>query len=137
MRPGTPATMTNAEGLSTPPILSIAKSATHRPFAPALFALDPAIGYVAVNQCGQVVEMSQRASVDTANSHESDFLEELVVNPTVLDLARRRGELDIEGVRYVLVRYGLMQQLLVPLRHGHLSVSIDLEANASSIANAV
>jgi hypothetical protein len=81
----------------------------------ALFSLDPYIRYVAVNQSGTITEMEQRAEWPSNNPPETDRLEELIVNPLVLEAARRRGDLDLGGVRYVIIRYG-MQYL--PVRRG-------------------
>lgn len=107
------------------------------PLAPRLFALDPGIRYIAVVQDGRIVEMAQNSGFATNNPHETDRMEELFVNPTVLDLTRRRGELDLDGIRYVVVRYGPMFQLLIPFRQGHLSVGIELNTDPVAIAKAV
>ncbi|MBI3885644.1 MAG: hypothetical protein HY302_07950 [Opitutae bacterium] len=107
------------------------------PLAPQLFALDPGIRYVAVNQGGRIVELTQRGSAPTNNPPETDRMEELFVNPTVLDLTRRRGELDLGGVRYVVVRYGPMFQLLLPYRAGHLSVGLELSVDPVAVARRI
>lgn len=61
-----------------------------------LLALGPAVRYVAVNQAGTIVEMVQRSP--SYNPPETDRMEELIVNPVVLELTRRRGNLDLEGI---------------------------------------
>jgi hypothetical protein len=105
--------------------------------SPHLFPLDRDIRYVAVNQAGVIVEMEQRAEWPSYNPPETDRLEELVVNPIVLELARRRGELDLGGIRYVILRYGMQYQLLFPYEAGHVSIGVELKADPVEIANKV
>jgi len=71
-----------------------------------LFHLDSRIRYVAVNQNGRIEEMTQSPQHPSLNPAESDRIEELIVNPVVLELAARRGNLDMDGIRYVVIRYG-------------------------------
>ncbi|HVT19156.1 MAG TPA: hypothetical protein VHQ90_23625 [Thermoanaerobaculia bacterium] len=99
-----------------------------------LFAVDPGIRYVAVNQAGRIVEMEQNPRWPSYNPATTDEMEELIVNPVVLELARRRGDLDLEGIRYVVLRYGLQYQLVVPYRQGHVSVGVDLDADVVAVA---
>ena len=68
------------------------------------------------------------------NSCETDRIEELIVNPVVLELAARRGNLDMEGIRYVVIRYGTQYQLLMPYREGHLSVGVEKQDDPLEIA---
>jgi predicted AAA+ superfamily ATPase len=105
--------------------------------SPHLFPLDPAIRYVAVNQADTIVEMEQRAEWPSYNPPVTDRLEELVVNPVILELARRRGELDLNGIRYVIVRYGLQYQVLFPYKAGHVSVGVELSADPVAVATKV
>lgn len=93
-----------------------------------VFALTPAIRYVALGR-GQQVEMRTRPDLSDASSSESDRYEELLVNPTLLTLARQRGELDCGGLRYVVIGYGHFHQLVVPLDDGgHVSVAFERDA---------
>ena len=102
-----------------------------------LFALEPKIRYVAVNQRGRIVEMQQSPSHPTYNSHETDRMEELIVNPVVLELTSRRGNIDMDGIRYVVIRYGTQYQLIMPYQEGHLSIGVELEDNPNEIAGKV
>ena len=77
-----------------------------------LFDLDSNIRYVAINQRGLIVEMEQNPKRPSLNPTETDRMEELIVNPIILELTRRRGNLDMKGMRYVLVRYGTMYELI-------------------------
>lgn len=103
----------------------------------SLFELDPNIRYVAVNQKGQIVEMEQNPRWPSYNPSDTDRMEELVVNPVILDLAKRRGDLDLDGIRYVVIRYGLQYQLLFPFKEGHISVGVGLKANVTDVVNKV
>ena len=61
------------------------------PISSQLFELDLNIRYVAINQRGQIVEMEQNPRLPSYNPPDTDRMEELVVNPVVLELAKRRG----------------------------------------------
>jgi hypothetical protein len=93
-----------------------------------LFAVTPAIRYVAF-AADQEVNMRQRDDLDSASATESDRFEELLVNPTLLKLARQRGEIDCGGLRFLIVGYGNFHQLVVPLRRGHVSIAFELDAD--------
>lgn len=102
-----------------------------------LFQLEPKIRYVAVNQEGKIVEMEQSAAHPSYNAVESDRIEELIVNPVVLELTSRRGNIDMDGIRYVVIRYGTQYQLIMPYRRGHLSIGVEKEDNPLAIADRV
>jgi hypothetical protein len=101
----------------------------------AIFALGPHIRYVAFG-AGQEVSTAQREDLAEASSGESDFFEELLVNPALLTLARQRGELDCGGLRHLIVGYGNFNQVIVPISEGvgHVSVAVELGADASAVA---
>jgi len=65
---------------------------------------------------------------------ETDRMEELIVNLTILELAKRRGNIDMKGMRYVIIRYGTMHQPIFPYKEGHLSIGIELDANPTEVA---
>jgi hypothetical protein len=102
-----------------------------------LFRLEPKIRYVALNQNGQIQEMRQSPLHPSTNPPESDRIEELIVNPTVLEITARRGNIDMDGIRYVVVRYGTQFQLLFPYSDGHLSIGVNLEDDPIEIARKV
>ncbi len=108
-----------------------------RRLAPQIFAVDPRIRYVAVNRSGSIAEMEQAAAWPTANAPETDRMEELIVNPVVLEAVRRRGNLDLGGVRHVTIRYGALYQVIVPIENGHVSVGVDPSADVESIAEGI
>jgi hypothetical protein len=68
----------------------------------------------------------QKSQVAGSSAAESDRYEELFVNPTLLKLARQRGDLDCGGARFVLVGYGNFHQLVIDLPDGHVSVCFEL-----------
>ncbi len=107
------------------------------PISSQLFELDLSIRYVAINQRGQIVEMEQNPRLPSYNPPDTDRMEELVVNPVVLELAKRRGDLDLDGILYVVIRYGLQYQLLFPFEEGHLSIGVDLKADITEVAQKV
>ena len=102
----------------------------------AIFSLGPHIRYVAFGD-GQRVETAQRDGITGASDAGSDFFEELLVNPTLLTLARQRGDLDCGGLRHVIVGYGNFNQVVVPTDSGHLSVSVELDGDADGVARDV
>jgi hypothetical protein len=56
-------------------------------------------------------------------------MEELIVNPIVLEIARRRGNIDMNGIRYVVTRYGTQYQLLMPYKEGHISIGVEMSVH--------
>jgi hypothetical protein len=94
----------------------------------AIFALGREIRYVAFAS-GQEVDCEQRQEPADASSADSDFYEELFVNPALLTLARQRGELDCGGLRYLIVAYGSFNQVVLPTEDGHVSVCVAPDAD--------
>lgn len=91
------------------------------------------VGYVAIG-VGHQVYMQIAPGVDTETSQESNFFEELLVNPTVLELISRRGTLDCGGLEYVAIGYGHFIQLLIPLPNGHASLGVARDAPVQQLA---
>jgi hypothetical protein len=104
--------------------------------AGALFDLSPAVRYVAVGRGGEV-DLRERPGLDGASSSESDRYEELLVNPTLIELARRRGEIDCGGLDYLVVAYGHFFQLVLPVDGGHVSVAIERSHVPTELADGV
>jgi hypothetical protein len=101
----------------------------------AILALGTEVRYVAVGH-GQEVRTAQRDGLAEASCADSDFYEELLVNPALLTLARQRADLDCGGLRHLLVAYGNFTQVVVPLRgeRGHVSVCVELGADPLAVA---
>ncbi len=102
----------------------------------ALFALTPAVRYVAFYQDGDLF-MHKRPGIGKATASESDHYEELLVNPTILALTGKRGNIDCGGLEYVVVRYGNFYQFIMPAGGGHVSLAFGLEANPVAWADSV
>ena len=102
----------------------------------AIFSLGPHIRYVAFGD-GQRVETAQQEGITHASDAGSDFFEELLVNPTLLTLARQRGDLDCGGLRHVIVGYGNFDQVVIPTPSGHVSVCVERNADADGVARRV
>ena len=81
--------------------------------------------------------MRSRPGSDNASADESDRYEELLVNPTLLTLARQRGEIDCGRLRYLIIRYGNFWALVLPMTRGHLAVGLELAVNPADYAEAV
>ena len=101
-----------------------------------IFGLGRHVRYVAFGS-GQDVELLQREGLADASDAGSDFFEELLVNPTLLTLARQRGELDCGGLRWILVGYGNFNEVVVPAANGHVSVGVELDADPVAVAEQV
>jgi hypothetical protein len=102
----------------------------------AIFAIGPHIRYVAFG-VGQRIETAQRDGIGEPSDASSDFFEELLVNPTLLVLARQRGDLDCGGLRHVIVAYGNFNQVVIPTPSGHVSVCVERDADAEVVARQV
>ena len=107
-----------------------------RSISDKLFEVSPDIRYVAT-YLEEELELHQRPGITDASSSDSDRFEELLVNPTVLLLARQRGKIDCGGLEYVLIRYGNFYQLVHPVSGGHVSVAIELSADPVAVADLV
>jgi len=96
----------------------------------------PALRYVAVSDGGEP-RLTQRAGLSHASAADSDRYEELLVNPTLLTLAHRRGAIDCGGLEYLVIRYGYFYQLVHPTAAGHVSVGIEASADPIALVGAV
>src|ERR1700755_3667240 len=74
-----------------------------------VFAISPDIRYVAAAH-GEQLEMRSRPDLQNASSSNSDLYEELLVKPTLLTLATRRGNIDCGGLRYLIGGDGPLQE---------------------------
>ena len=100
------------------------------------FAADASVRYVAVYRDGEL-RMGQRAGLAGASASESDRYEELLVNPTLLTLAKQRGEIDCGGLTYLLIRYGNFFTFIQPLARGHVNVGFELDAELEAVIETV
>ena len=102
----------------------------------SIFALSNDIRYVAVYKNGEL-SLSVKEGLIGASSSDSDKYEELIVNPTLLTLVTQRGNIDCGGARYIIVRYGNFYQFIAPLIDGHISLSIEPQANPLKLVESI
>ncbi len=86
------------------------------------------IRYVAIYQNNNLKSW-QRADLNEPSSSDSDKYEELLVNPTILKIAKQRGDIDCGGLDFVVIKYGSFFQLIREINNGHISICIDEAAN--------
>lgn len=94
------------------------------------------VGYVALG-CGPEVLMRLHPKLQTDTTAESNFYEELLVNPTLLLLAGQRGALDCGGLDYMAIGYGEFTQLILSTVDGHVSLGVDRDAPTRELAKKV
>ena len=80
--------------------------------------------YVAIYSDNELIS-KQRESIENSSSSESDKYEELIVNPTLLTLARQRGNIDCGGLDFILIGYGNFNQIIKEIKGGHISLCLD------------
>ena len=100
------------------------------------FALGPEVRYVAVYRGGEL-RLRERAGIAGASASDSDRYEELIDNPTLITLARQRGEIDCGGLAYLIVRYGNFFAFVHPLADGHFAVALETDADLTAFAKRI
>lgn len=110
------------------------------PLTARIADIGDAVRYVAVSvsEDGGEPELWEREP-DRADSSspESDRYEELLVNPTLLTLAGRRGNIDCGGLDYIVIRYGAFFQLVIPTDTGHVSVCLAPDADVPRLTDRI
>jgi hypothetical protein len=101
----------------------------------AIFELG-AIGYVALCR-GREISLRVAPGLVSAATEETNFFEELLVNPTLLKRAAQRANLDCDGLRYIAIGYGKFIQLIMLMKDGHVSIGVSRKANAGELAERV
>ena len=97
-----------------------------------VMALGAAIRYAALAHGAEItirLRPDLREGDGVTSSSETDRYEELLVNPAILLLTTRRGEIDCGGLDHIIVGYGNFHQLIMPIEDGHLSVAIERNAD--------
>ncbi len=102
----------------------------------AILKLHPQIRYAALHLGRGEPLLRERQGVVGATS-DSERWDELVVNPVLLELARRRGDVDCDGLDYLLVRYRRFFNLVLALDGGHLSVVLEPDAEPLSLVRPI
>jgi hypothetical protein len=67
------------------------------------------------------------------SSSDSDKYEELLFNPTILKIAKQRGDIDCGGLDFVIIKYGSFFQLISEINNGHISICIAKNVNPLSL----
>ncbi|MDH5597726.1 MAG: hypothetical protein OEY34_01300 [Cyclobacteriaceae bacterium] len=98
--------------------------------------LSDSIRYIAI-YTNQKLESWQRDNLNDSSSSDSDVYEELLVNPTILKIARQRGDIDCGGLDFVIIKYGNFYQLVREFQDGHISICIDQSVNPIEIEKKV
>ena len=106
------------------------------PLTDALFAVSPKVRYVAVLR-GKELTLQERAGIAGASAADTDRYEELLVNPAVLTLLGRRGEIDCGGLDHVWIRYGNFWTGLFPTADGHVNVGLEPDAVPTEHVDAI
>jgi hypothetical protein len=109
---------------------------SHENVTDQIFALSPAVRYVVLYRGGKLTS-HQRSDLAGVSGSDSDRYEELFVNPTLLTLARQRGNLDCGGAKFVVVGYGNFYQLVINLPDGHASICFELTSNPLDYAASI
>jgi hypothetical protein len=89
------------------------------------------IRYVAVYKDKELL-FRERQEIANTSSAESDKYEELIVNPSLLTLARQRGEIDCGGLRFLVIGYGNFNQLIKEISGGHISICLDKKVDLTN-----
>ena len=82
------------------------------------------IRYVAIYQNAELT-FKQRKQTSDSSSSETDKYEELLVNPTLLTIARQRGNIDCGGLRFIILGYGNFYQLVKEIKNGQISICLE------------
>ena len=82
------------------------------------------VRYVAVYKDNELI-FKQRQQTSDSSASDTDKYEELLVNPTLLTIARQRGNIDCGGLRFLIVGYGNFYQLVKEINGGHISICLE------------
>lgn len=97
-----------------------------------LFGLSQSIRYVAI-YAENVLHTKERIQTANSSSVDTDRYEELLVNPTLLTLARQRGNIDCGGLDHIIIGYGNFHQLVKEIPGGHLSICLEKDADLNKL----
>lgn len=97
-----------------------------------LFTYFTDIRYVAIYTDNELV-YKQKQQTSNSSSLDSDKYEEQLVNPTLLTIARQRGNIDCGGLRFLIVGYGNFYQLVKEIKNGHISICLDKNVDLTNM----
>ena len=102
----------------------------------SLFNLSSHIRYVALYEDNYLLS-KQKEELYGNSSPDTDKYEELIVNPSILTLARQRGNIDCGGLRFIIIGYGNFYQLITEIKGGHISVCLDINADLTKLSDKI
>lgn len=102
----------------------------------SLFQFCEQIRYVAIYR-NEHLTAKQKQEHPDSSSGESDKYEELFVNPTLLTLARQRGNIDCGGLNFIIIAYGNFFQLIKEINNGHISICLDKGADLTNLPQSI
>lgn len=94
------------------------------------------IRYVAVYKDNELI-FKQIHQTDDSSSSDTDKYEELLVNPTLLTVARQRGNIDCGGLRFLIVGYGNFYQLIKEINGGHISICLGKNVDLTNMPDKI
>jgi hypothetical protein len=97
-----------------------------------LFNFSADVRYVAVYKDNELV-FKQRQHISDSSLSDTDKYEELLVNQTLLTIARQRGNIDCGGLRFLIVGYGNFYQLVKEVHNGHISICLDKNVDLTNM----
>jgi hypothetical protein len=90
--------------------------------------ISDSIPYVSIYQDNNL-ESWQRTDLTEPSSSNSDKYEELLVNPTILKIAKQKGDIDCGGLDFAIIKHGIFFRLIREIKNGHVSICIDKTEN--------
>jgi len=102
----------------------------------SLFQAFKEIRYVAIYKDQELIFKQKHQNSDSSSS-DTDKYEELLVNPTLLTVARQRGNIDCGGLRFVIVGYGNFFQLIKEISGGHISICLDKSVDLKNMPDQI
>lgn len=97
-----------------------------------LFEKFEGIRYVAIYTDNELISKQKSQLMDSSDV-DTDKYEELLVNPTLLTLARQRGNIDCGGLRFIIIGYGNFFQLITEVAGGHISICLKKNSDLSIV----
>ena len=94
------------------------------------------IRYVAIYTDNEFL-YKQKQEITESSSSNSDKYEELLVNPTLLTIARQRGNIDCGGLRFLIVGYGNFYQLVKEIKGGHISICLEKTVDLTNLPDEI
>ena len=101
-----------------------------------LFTSFTDIRYVAIYLDNELT-YKQKEQPSNSSSPDTDKYEELLVNPTLLTVARQRGNIDCGGLRFLIVGYGNFYQLVKEIAAGHISICLDKKVDLTNLPDKI